>query len=101
MTLGSFQYPIRGCFQNVYELINLRAFKSSILNKLHIFRCTDKMSCVEFQKCIFEIPLKIFYPYIERYNLYIMLKIYELLDLRAHTRFKQPTPHTHIKNKWI
>ena len=38
-------------------------------------------------KVPFEIPLKISYPCIERYDFYTTLKFQELLDLRAHTRF--------------
>ena len=38
-------------------------------------------------KVPFEIPHKISYPYIERYDFYTTLKFYELLDLRAHMRF--------------
>ena len=37
-------------------------------------------------KGIFEIPLKLSYPYIERYDFHTMLKIQELSDLRTqHT----------------
>ena len=35
----------------------------------------------------FEIPHKIFYPYIKKYYLNTLLTIYELSDLRAHTYF--------------
>ena len=38
-------------------------------------------------KVPFEIPHKISYPYIERYEFYTTLKFEELLDLRAHMRF--------------
>ena len=38
-------------------------------------------------KAPFEIPHKISYPYIERYEFYTTLKFYKLLDLRAHMRF--------------
>ena len=38
-------------------------------------------------KVPFEIPHKISYPYIERCDFYTTLKLYELLDLRAHMRF--------------
>ena len=38
-------------------------------------------------KVPFEIPHKISYPYIERYDFYAALKFQELLDLRAHTCF--------------
>ena len=39
-----------GHFKNVYELINLGALKSSLLNKQHIFQCMGKIFCVEFQR---------------------------------------------------
>ena len=46
-------------------------------------------------KSPFEIPHKISYPYIERYNFYTALEFYELLDLRAHTCFwNAPQYHT-------
>ena len=38
-------------------------------------------------KVPFEIPHKIFYPYIERWWFYTILNISELLDLRAHKCF--------------
>ena len=38
-------------------------------------------------KVPFEIPHKISYPYIERYDFYTTLKFSELLELRAHMRF--------------
>ena len=38
-------------------------------------------------KGTFEIPHKIYYPYIERYDFYTTLKSLKLLDLRTHTRF--------------
>ena len=43
-------------------------------------------------KVPFEIPHKISYPYIERYDFYTTLKFQELLDLRAHTRFWNAPP---------
>ena len=38
-------------------------------------------------KVPFEIPHKISYPYIERYDFYTTCKFLELLDLRAHKCF--------------
>ena len=43
-----------GRFKNAYKLINLRAVKFSLLNKLYIFQCMGKIFCVEFQR----VPLK-------------------------------------------
>ena len=43
-----------GRFKNAYEIVNLGALKSSLLNKLHIFQCMDKIFRVEFQR----LPLK-------------------------------------------
>ena len=57
-----------GRFKNTYELLNLRALKFSYVNKIHIFQCMGKIFCVEFQ-----IPHKISYPYIERYDFYAIL----------------------------
>ena len=36
----------------------------------------------------FEIPHSISYPYIERYDVYILLNIYELSNLKPHIRFR-------------
>ena len=43
------------CFKNMYELLNLRALKISMLYKNHIFQCMGKIFCVEFQS-VFEMP---------------------------------------------
>ena len=40
----------RGRFRNAYELLNLRALKSSMLYKNHIFQCMGEIFCVEFQR---------------------------------------------------
>ena len=39
-----------GHFKNTYELLNLRAFKFSPLNKIYHFQCMGKIFCVEFQR---------------------------------------------------
>ena len=59
-----------GRFKNTYELLNLGALKFSHVNKIHIFQCMGKMFCVG----TFEIPHKLSYPYIERYDFYTTLK---------------------------
>ena len=43
-----------GHFKNAYELLNLRALKTSMLYKNCIFQCMGKIFCVEFQR----VPLK-------------------------------------------
>ena len=63
-----------GRFKNTYELLNQRALKFSYVNKIHIFQCMVKIFCVEFLKVPFEIPHKISYPYIERYDFCAILK---------------------------
>ena len=40
----------RGCFKNAYELLNLGALKSSLLNKPSIFQCMGDIFCVGFQR---------------------------------------------------
>ena len=45
---------IWGRFENIYELVNLGALKSSLINKLHTFQSMGKIFCVEFQR----VPLK-------------------------------------------
>ena len=52
-------------------------------------------------KGTFEIPHKISYPYMERYDFYSKLEFWELLDLRAHKCFWN-APRTHnIALKYI
>ena len=40
----------QGCFKNIFELLNLRANKISILYKDQIIPCMGKIVCVEFQR---------------------------------------------------
>ena len=54
-----------GHFKKTYELINLGALKSSLLNKLHIFQCMGKIFWVEFQRA----PLKFHTKYLTIENL--------------------------------
>ena len=49
-----------GRFKNTYELLNLRALKISLVNKIHIFQCMGKIFCVEFQRY----PLKFHTKYL-------------------------------------
>ena len=49
-----------GCLKNVYELLNLRASKISMLYKNHIFQYMGKIFCVEFQR----VPLKFHTKYL-------------------------------------
>ena len=55
----------KGCLKTTYKIVGLAPLKSSLLNKLHIFQIMDKIFHVEFQRA----------PYIDRYDLYTMLKI--------------------------
>ena len=46
------QHPwnkIWGRFKKAYELVNLGIFKSSLLNKIHIFQCMGEIFCLQFQ----------------------------------------------------
>ena len=64
-----------GRFKNTYEPLNLRALKFSPVNKIHIFQCMGKKDILcGISKVTFEIPHKISYPYIERYDFYTTLK---------------------------
>ena len=49
-----------GRFKNTFELLNLRALKFSLVNKIHIFQCMGKIFCVEFQRY----PLKFHTKYL-------------------------------------
>ena len=50
-------------FKNTYELVNLGALKFSTLYQKHIFHCMGILCGIS--NVPFEIPNKIFYPYIE------------------------------------
>ena len=52
--IGQLFSPPGERFKNVFELLNLRALKISMLGQNHIFQCMGKMFCVEFQR----VPLK-------------------------------------------
>ena len=56
----SFFCEIRGAFQKGYEILKLGALKSSLLNRLHIFKCMDRIFCAEFQR----VPLKFHTKYL-------------------------------------
>ena len=49
-------------------------------------------------KGTFEIPHKISYPYLERCRFYLQVKILELLELRALTRFWN-APLVHLQKQ--
>ena len=49
-----------GHFKNAHELLNLKVLKFSPVNKIHIFQCMGKISCVEFQR----VPLKFHTKYL-------------------------------------
>ena len=51
-------------FNNTDELLNLRTLKISTSDKYGFFQCMGKIFCVQFSKVPFEIPHKIFYPYV-------------------------------------
>ena len=53
-----------GIKKNANERLYLSALEFSLLNKIQIFQCMGKIFCVGN----FEIPHKISYPYIERYD---------------------------------
>ena len=62
----------RGRFKNTYELLNLRALKFSPVNKTQLLMY-GKDILRGISKGTFEIPHKISYPYIERYDYYTTL----------------------------
>ena len=39
-----------GRFKTTYEILNITALKCSLVNKIYIFPCMGKISCVEFQR---------------------------------------------------
>ena len=56
----TFGWQTSGHFKKTSELLNLRALKFSPVNKIHIFQCTGKIFCVEFQRY----PLKFHKKYL-------------------------------------
>ena len=51
---------IREPFENVYELLNLRALKFSPVDKIHIFQCMGKIFRMKFQR----VPIKFHTKYL-------------------------------------
>ena len=47
-----------GRFKKVYELLNLRALKISMLYQNEIFQCMGQIFCVEFQRVPFKFHTK-------------------------------------------
>ena len=77
-THALYKYMTRGWgVKNANELVNLGAPKSSPLNKLHMFLCTDKIFYVEFQR----VPLKCNTKY--RIHTLKILLLYQVENLRA------------------
>ena len=54
--------PGEGGVQTLMTFLSLGALKFSPTNKIHIFQCTGKIFCVEFQRY----PLKIHTKYLPR-----------------------------------
>ena len=81
-------------------LLNLGTLKIATLYKYCIFQCMGQIFCVEFQRYPLKCHSKYLTPYIERCVLYSQVKIWELLDLRAHTRFWNKCPRTSVHVKW-
>ena len=69
-------------FKDAYGLLYLRVLKVSMPYKIHIFQCMAKIFCVNFQR----VPIKFHTKYLTH-----TLKIYEVIDLRAHKC--APWPH--------
>ena len=74
-------------FKNVYEFLNLRALKISMLYKDHTFQCMGKIFCVEFQRVPLKFHTNILPKNWKRFRFYSQVKISELLDLTAHKCF--------------
>ena len=60
-----------GHFKITYELLNLRALKFSLVNKIRIFQCMGRIFCVEFQRW----PLKFHTKYLT-HTLKVMIFIH-------------------------
>ena len=84
--INYFGLNVLGRFKIAYELLTLRALEISMFHAKKSFNV-----CVRYlygiSKVLFEIPHKISYPFIEWCAFYSQVKIWELLDLRAHTSF--------------
>ena len=75
-----------GRFKNNYELLNLRALKISMLYKNHIFQCTGKIFCVEFQR----VPLKFHTKYFTHTLKYV--DFIHIWKFKSHNCFWTPPP---------
>ena len=76
----------QGGFKNAYDLVIWEPVNLHSSTKYTSFNVWANNLC-GISKSTFEIVHKISYPYIERYNLYTILKSWELSDLRARMRF--------------
>ena len=68
-----------GRFKNTYELVTLRAYKFSPVDKIHIFQCMGMIFCVEFQR----VPLKFHTKYLIFIHWNIIFLLWNLENLRA------------------
>ena len=84
---------VQGMFQNTYELVNLRALKSSLLNKLHIFLCMGKIFCMEFQMVHLKFHTKSIIHTLKE-SIFSMLNIQELQIYGLLCVFETPPPRT-------
>ena len=71
--------------KNSYKLLNLEAHIFSSL-KIHILQCMGKMFLGNFKRHLSNIH-KISFSYLKRFDSYAMLRIWELLNLKAHRCF--------------
>ena len=89
-----------GCFINTYELLNIRVFKFSPVNKLYIFKCMGKIFCVEFQKY----PLKFHTKYLTHTLKDMILcntKILKALRVKSsYASFKRPSVF-YVLTSWL
>ena len=78
---------ILGAFQkHLWALKSKSSYIFTCAENPHFFNVRVRFYC-GISKVPFEIPHKICYPYIEECDFYTTLTFWELLDLRAHTRF--------------
>ena len=82
-----------GTLKKVYELVNLRATKFSILNTKSFFQCMGKIFCVVFNRFPLKFHTKYFTNTLKEpfllWVVYLYVKIYELPDLRGRKCFER------------
>ena len=89
--LGSNTIDIPECFKNTDELLNLRALKFSVVDKILIFQRMGKISCAKFQRYPLTFRIKYLTHTFERYIFLCNIEILNALRFKSPNAFlKRP-----------